>query len=317
MPSFDLDSSNALVAFAKDNWFVLLFWTIVLFVAYRAARPLVHRAVVRLTARTVAHVDPDLADLTAAEAEKRAATIEDLLNKTIQLAVVVVGVLVVLAVFDLFPVIAGLGIVVAALTLAGQSIVLDYLMGVLILIEGQYFLGDWIAVAGVEGTVEEVNLRRTVIRDASGTVHSVSNGLIRTSSNLTRMYAGLNVDVVVAYGTDIDRATAVVDRVGGEMAADPEWQGRLIDAPRLVRVGLLTDLGVTLKIGGRVRAADRWAAPGEFRKRLLAAFDAEGISIARRGAVVIGQAGTNPAIAVDDSVLGEASPDPGSPGPRE
>jgi moderate conductance mechanosensitive channel len=317
MPSFDLDQSNALVAFAKDNWFVLLFWTIVLFVAYRAARPLVHRAVVRLTARTVAQVDPDLVELTTAEAEKRAATIEDLLNKTIRLAVVGVGFLVVLAVFDLFPVIAGLGIVVAALTLAGQSIVLDYLMGVLILVEGQYFLGDWIQVDQVEGTVEEVNLRRTVIRDASGTVHSVSNGLIRTSSNLTRMYAGLNIDVVVAYGTDIDRATAVVDRVGREMIADPVWQGRLIDTPRLVRVGLLTDLGVTLKIGGRVKAVDRWAAPGEFRKRLLAAFDAEGITIARRGAVVIGQSGATPAVAVDDSVLGDVPSDPGGTGPQE
>jgi small-conductance mechanosensitive channel len=309
MPTVDLDQSNALVAFLKENWFVLLFWTIVLLVVYRLARPFVHRLVLRLTARATSRADGELADLSAAEAEKRAATIEDLINKTVRLAVLLVAFLVVLTVFDLFPVVAGLGIVVAALTLAGQSIVLDYLMGVLILVEGQYFIGDWIVVGGVEGTVEEVNLRRTVIRDASGTVHSVSNGLIRTSSNLTRMYAGLNLDVIVAYDTDIDAATAVVDRVGREMAADPEWVGRLIDVPKLVRVSALGDLGVTLKIGGRIKATDRWAAPGEFRKRLLAAFNAEGIRIARRETVVPGRDPMGGTAANDPNALDD---DPGA-----
>ncbi|MEI8334476.1 MAG: mechanosensitive ion channel family protein [Chloroflexota bacterium] len=315
MPTFDVDQSNALIAFLREKWFVLVFWTIVLLIAYRLARPFVHRLVLRLTVRATSRADGELADLSAAEAEKRAVTIEELISKTIRLGVLVVAFLVVLTIFDLFPVVAGLGLVAAALTLAGQSIVLDYLMGVLILVEGQYFIGDWIAVVGVEGTVEEVNLRRTVIRDASGTVHSVSNGLIRTSSNLTRMYAGLNLDVIVAYDTDIDLATAVVDRVGREMAADPQWTGRLIDVPTLIRVGALGDLGITLKIGGRVKATDRWAAPGEFRKRLLAAFNAEGIRIARRGTVVVGLDPAGGTVAVDPTDLdGVDDPDPGTGG---
>ncbi len=72
---------------------------------------------------------------------------------------------------------AGLVVVLAALTLAGQSIVLDYLMGLLILAEGQYYKGDWIAVGTVEGTVEEVGIRRTIVRDASGTVHSMPTSM--------------------------------------------------------------------------------------------------------------------------------------------
>jgi len=308
MLSLGSDSTEPLVTFVRANWFVLVFWAIVLVVAYRLARPLVHRLVVRVTARTAAHVDPELAELSKAEAEKRATTIEGLIEKTIRLAVVLVGILVVLTIFDLWPVIAGLGIVAAAITLAGQAIVLDYLMGILILVEGQYFIGDWIGTGGLEGTVEEITLRRTVIRDATGTVHSVSNGTIRTSSNFTRMYAGLNVDVTVAYDTDIDRATAVVDRVGREMFADPAWAARLIDVPHLVRVGLLGDLGVTLKIGGRVRAADRWSAPGEYRRRLVAAFQADGIQIARRGSVVIGQDGSGGSIVVDAADLDAPAP---------
>ena len=309
MPSFGSDQTTALADFLRANWLFIVFWAIVLVVAYRLARPLVHRLVVRLTARTAAHVDPELAELSKAEVEKRATTIEDLIEKTVRLAIVFVGILIVLTLFDLWPVIAGLGIVAAAITLAGQAIVLDYLMGILILVEGQYFLGDWIGAGGVEGTVEDITLRRTVIRDATGTVHSISNGTIRTSSNFTRMYAGIAVDVVVAYGTDIDRASAVVDRVGREMFDDAAWTGRLIDVPKLIRVGALSDLGITLKVGGRVRATDRWAAPGEYRRRLLAAFDAEGIQMARRGAFVIGQDAAGSAIAVDPGALdGPPSP---------
>lgn len=314
MPNLGSDQTDALAAFLRANWLLLAVWAIVLVVAYRLARPLVHRLVVRLTARTAANVDPELAELSKAEVEKRATTIEGLIEKTVRLAIVFVGILIVLTLFDLWPVIAGLGIVAAAITLAGQAIVLDYLMGILILTEGQYFLGDWIGAGGVEGTVEDITLRRTVIRDATGTVHSISNGTIRTSSNFTRMYAGLAVDVVVAYGTDVDRASAVVDRVGREMFDDPAWTGRLIDVPTLIRVGALSDLGITLKVGGRVRATDRWAAPGEYRRRLLAAFGAEGIQMARRGAVVIGQDASGGTIAVDPSVVDAPAP-PDVPAP--
>jgi small conductance mechanosensitive channel len=86
--------------------------------------------------------------------------------------VVAAAIAVVLAVFDLWSVLAGLGLVLAALTLAGQAIILDYLMGILILVEGQYFKGDVVQLGTIEGTVEEVGLRRTVVRDPSGTVHS-------------------------------------------------------------------------------------------------------------------------------------------------
>ncbi len=122
------------------------------------------------------------------------------------------GVLVIIGVFDLWPLFAGLGIVAAALTLAGQSIVLDYLMGILILVEGQYYVGDFVSLGGVEGTVEEIGFRRTTIRDTSGTVHSISNGEIRISSNFTRIYASAVVDIQGIRDEDVERAIDVMPR---------------------------------------------------------------------------------------------------------
>jgi small conductance mechanosensitive channel len=154
-------------------------------------------------------------------------------------------------------------------------------MGILILLEGQYFKGDWISVSGVEGEVEEVGLRRTVVRDASGTVHSISNREVRISSNLTRGHAVIRVEVLVPRGADVDRAIDVVDRVGREMAADPEWADRLVEPPHYTSVASITESGATLRVSGRVQPADRWKAAGELRRRIVGALTSEGIDTPR------------------------------------
>ena len=162
-----------------------------------------------------------------ADVEKRVATIEDLLVKVLKTAVVLTIVVVILGVFDLWSVLAGLGIVIAAITLAGQNIVLDYLMGILILVEGQYYKGDVVRINAVEGTVEEVGLRRTLVRDVRGTLHSISNGEIRTSANLTRTYAVAMVAIDGVPDHALEAAITVLEQVGRDLAADPALEGRV------------------------------------------------------------------------------------------
>ncbi|HYH92762.1 MAG TPA: mechanosensitive ion channel domain-containing protein, partial [Candidatus Saccharimonadales bacterium] len=170
-----------------------------------------------------------------------------------------------------------------------QTLVRDYLNGALILIENQFAKGDVVRLGGVAGTVEDFNLRRTTIRDMDGVVHTVPNGEIKVASNLTRVWARINQDVTVVYGTDIDRAITVVDEVGTAMTADPVWKRRILEAPRVERVEALGEYGVTLKILGSVRASEQWAASGEYRKRLLAALQANDIEIPRPQRVVLAQ----------------------------
>jgi small conductance mechanosensitive channel len=247
---------------------------------FRFARPLIHKALLGVFRAQQSALGEGTEP--AEEYAKRAATLEDLFAKLIRGGVIVAIVLVIFAVFNLWPLVAGLGIVAAALTLAGQSIVLDYLMGILILVEGQYFKGDTIRIGTVEGEVEEVGLRRTILRDASGTVHSVSNGEIRSSSNLTRLYAVMRVDVTIVRAEDLDRAITVIDQVGREMFADPVWKGRLLEQPSYSTVSALTQLGLTVRVTGKVRSADRWAAPGELRARLAVALAREHIETSIR-----------------------------------
>jgi small conductance mechanosensitive channel len=267
---------ESFVDWVTRNQLLILAGAVGLLLVFRYARPLVRRLTRRLI--TTRSDGPD-GQLHAEEVEKRVTSIEELMVRLVRLVIVGTLVLLALTVLDLLPVLAGLSVVAAAVTLAGQSIVLDYLMGVLILLEGQYYRGDWIAIGDVEGTVEDVGLRRTVIRDNAGTVHSVSNGLIRSSSNLTRVYAGLVVDIVIKAAADVERAIALVDVVGGQLTTDPDWAERILEPPHFTRIVDMRDTGVTLRVVGRVRANDRWSVPGELRRRLLVALTEAGIAL--------------------------------------
>jgi small-conductance mechanosensitive channel len=205
--------------------------------------------------------------------------------------IVIAGLMILQTAFrlDIGPAIAGLGIAGIAIGLGTQHLVRDYLNGALILVENQFAKGDVVRIAGVSGTVEDFTLRRTTLRDQDGTVHTVPNGEITVASNLTRVYARVNQDVQVVYGTDIEHATAVVARVGGEMREDPVWGPRILEAPSVERVSALGEYGVTLKIVGKVRASEQWAVGGELRKRLLAAFEAEGVEIPQPQRMVLAQ----------------------------
>ena len=261
----------------------LVIGAIVLFVLFRLARPAIHRVVVGLL-RAQTKSAP-AGSSTAEEVAKRAATLEDLLHKLVR-ALFVIGIAVlILSAFDLWPLLAGLGLVAAALTLAGQDIVLDYLMGFLILVEGQYYKGDWIAVAGplgaVEGEVEDIGMRRTTIRDATGTVHSVSNGLIRLSSNRTRIYSVASAEVTVLRPQELDRAIDVATTVATDMANDREWAPVLLDTPvQIAVIGMSVD-GVTFRVARRVSPPGRLKVASELRRRLALALSEAAIETRR------------------------------------
>jgi small-conductance mechanosensitive channel len=260
----------------------LVIGVIVLLALYRIVQPLIHRVVSGLV-----HVQQAALSeaIPAEETQKRASTLELVLQKFLRAALLIAIVFLILGVFDLWPLLASLGLIAAAITLAGQQIVLDYLMGLLILVEGPYFKGDWILVNGpgvnVEGEVEEIGLRRTTLRDSVGAVHSVSNGLIRVSSNTTRVYSLATVDVQILRPADLDRALAVAAKVGRELESAPEWGGRLFDAPINTWVIALTLDGAVIRVQRRVPPALRGPVTSELRRRLSAALAAESIGMGR------------------------------------
>lgn len=215
------------------------------------------------------------------EIKKRSDTLCSLLTK------IALGIIVILALVTILPefginitgMLVGLGIVGIAIGFGAQSLIRDYLSGIFILLEDQYDVGDVVRVAGIAGFVEEVGLRRTVLRDLDGIVHSISNGEIKAASNFTKGYSRVNLNISVAYGEDLDRVIKVINRVCKEMAEEPKWKADFITTPQVLRVNNLGDSGIDIKILGDTKPIKQWAVMGELRLRLKRTFDAEGIEI--------------------------------------
>ncbi|MFC1948550.1 mechanosensitive ion channel family protein [Chloroflexota bacterium] len=214
-------------------------------------------------------------------ADKRTATIVGVLTGAGRIVIGVVVILMILSEVGvpIGPMLAGLGVVGIAVGFGAQYLVRDLIAGIFIIWENQYRVGDVARVADVAGLVEAVTLRKTVLRDLDGIVHHIPNGEIRVASNYTRHFSRVNLDVSVAYGTDLDHAIAVINRVGNELAAEENWKGRIVTPPQVLRVNNLGNSGIEIKILGDVKPLEQWAIMGELRLRLKKAFDTEGIEI--------------------------------------
>jgi small-conductance mechanosensitive channel len=282
-----------------DTALPIILIVVITLVLLKLARIGVHGIVKTLLDRET--LEGTAQELSAVEVKKRMDTLEGLGTTVIRIFIIAIAALMILGELDLDigPAIAGLGVVGIAVGFGTQSIVRDYFTGALIMIENQYSKGDVVTIAGVSGTVEDFSLRRTTLRDLDGVVHTVPNGEVKVASNKTRVWARINQDVTVAYGTDIERAILVVNDVGDAMYADPAWRRRIMEAPHVERVEALGEYGITLKVLALVRATEQWAAGGELRKRLLAAFETHGIEIPRPQRVVLAR---------------DPSPDPFAPG---
>jgi len=272
----------------------ILLVVIVAFVSLRITRGFVHGVFKRLLDREAS--EGTARELTPSELQKRMTTLDGLGAGLLRFFIVVIAGLMILGLLgiDIGPAVAGLGIVGIAVGFGSQSLVKDYFNGALILVENQFGKGDVVRIAGVEGTVEDLSLRRTTVRDFDGNVHTVPNSAIVVASNLTRGWARITEDLHLPSADLVDAATEVVNRVGREMAADAVWHRRLLQPPRVERIEALGPAGITVKIGARVDAAHRWTATSELRRRLMDGFREKGLPYVPSGAAP-GGAPTAPA----------------------
>jgi len=213
--------------------------------------------------------------------EKRTSTLLSIFKGMGRVFIVIVAIMMVLSEVGIAvaPILAGFGIAGIAIGFGAQYLIRDLIAGIFIILENQYRVGDVARVADIAGLVEEVTLRKTVLRDLDGIVHHVPNGEIKTASNFTRHFSRVNLNISVGYGTDLDHAISVINRVGKELTEDENWRKVIKSPPQVLRVDNLGDSGIDIKILGDVEPIRQWDVMGELRLRLKKAFDAEGIEI--------------------------------------
>jgi small conductance mechanosensitive channel len=216
------------------------------------------------------------------EVDKRIDTLTGVANTTLSAVAITIALLSVLPSFgiNVQALIAGAGIAGIAIGFGTQSLVRDIVGGVFILVENQYGQGDVVHLAGVEGVVEDVNLRRTVLRDQDGTVHNIPHGAIAVASNKTRLISRVNLVVTVQHGADLNAVFDAVDRTGQQLAQDPEWEAAVTSPPKALGVEDLRPAGIDVRILGETLPNRQWEVMREMRLRLTKTFDAAGIKLA-------------------------------------
>lgn len=216
------------------------------------------------------------------EAEKkREDTISRIFNGAVNVLIYVTVLLMILSELgmEIGPLLATAGVAGLAVGFGGQYLIRDLISGFFIILENQYRIGDVVCFGDICGLVEDISLRMTTLRDLDGTVHCVPHGEIKTVSNLSKDFSRVNLNIGVAYSSDLEKVIQVINAVGNELAQEYEWKNKIIKPPQFVRVNDFGDSAVIVKIIGETKPLEQWSVSGEFRKRIKIAFDREGIEI--------------------------------------
>jgi moderate conductance mechanosensitive channel len=179
---------------------------------------------------------------------------------------------------SLGPFIASAGVIGLGISFGAQSIFKDMLTGIFILVENQYSVGDVIKIAGLTGSVEDLSLRVTKLRDGDGTVYIVPNSQITTVSNLSRDFSVATLSVSVDARENPDRVMKVLGGLAKALRSDEAFKDVVIADPDILGVDKITGYEVLYPINFRVMANQRDGVMRELRRRILLAFAKEKIA---------------------------------------
>ncbi len=214
------------------------------------------------------------------EAEKRATTIMTALNKVVTLTIWLFALVMALAQINskIEPILAGLGVAGLAVGFGAQTLIKDWLGGIFLLLEDQARIGDAVTINGISGTVEEINLRTTVLRGENGSVYVIANGSITTLANSTRDYSYYVFETLLAHGSDADRALAIVESTASELQQEERFKPLILAPIEVFGIDKLSDRGVTIKARIKTLAGKNGDVGRELNKRVRLKLIAEKIT---------------------------------------
>lgn len=209
------------------------------------------------------------------------ATIIQIVHWVVVVLLIVSALLMLLATFgiDITPVLASAGVAALGVSLGAQTLIKDFIGGILVILENQYTVGDVISVGGVQGRVEHITLRATQVRGLDGDLHVIPNGEIRVLTNLTRDWSRVTLDLGVAYEEEMDHALAVLAAAGEAFAQDPTYAPDLLEPPEVLGAVSLGDSAVILRMAVKTAPGKQWEIGRALRKAVLAACDREGVEL--------------------------------------
>ena len=195
---------------------------------------------------------------------------------------------------DLKPLLASAGVVGLGISFGAQSLFKDMLNGMFILLENQFNVGDVVRIAGLTGTVEDLSLRSTTLRDGDGTLHFIPNSQIATVSNQSREFSVASLPVSVDATADPDRVVALLRRIAVEVRQDPTFKDVAVADPDVPGIDRISGREVIYPISIRVRANQKDGILRALRKQVLLAFEHENIALGTPTSTIVMQQASDP-----------------------
>jgi moderate conductance mechanosensitive channel len=194
---------------------------------------------------------------------------------------------------DMKPLLASAGIAGLAIGFGAQTLVKDVINGFFILIENQYDIGDVVRIAGVKGTVEDMTMRRTILRDADGTQHVIPNSEIKIVSNMTRDWAQVALHVPVAYDENSERVIMLLQEIGKELRNDLRFADLIVGDPEVPGIERVSGGEVEyLMLVKTLPGSAQYTVSRELRRRIKERFEKEKIRSATPARVYVMDAET-------------------------
>ncbi|MGP8260077.1 MAG: mechanosensitive ion channel family protein [Acidobacteriaceae bacterium] len=218
----------------------------------------------------------DLADLQT-DNPQRASELRTLAAILRATAYGIIGFIVLLHILSVFninltPLLASAGVVGVGIGLGAQSLFKDVLNGIFILLENQYNVGDTVRIAGLAGTVVDLTLRVTTLRDTDGTVHYIPNSQVATVSNTSRDFTVATLSLAVDASADPDRVLDLLRSTALTLRNDPAFQQIVLADPVIPGVDAIAGRVVTYPVSIRVAVNQKDPVLRELRRRILQAF---------------------------------------------
>lgn len=234
--------------------------------------------------------------LTAEEEHRREETLVRIFTTSIGVVIWTVSILMGLEAVgvNIAPLLAAAGIAGIALGFAGQHLIRDLISGLFIIMENQYRIGDRVCCDDTCGVVEDITMRMTTLRDLDGVVHHISHGEIKRVSNQSKHFSRVNLNVGVAYHSDIEQVIAVVNQVGKDLAEDQVWRAAIVKPPQFLRIEDFGETAMIIKILGETKPLKQPEVTGELRKRIKTAFDSNGIEMSPAHLLIPQKTSTRP-----------------------
>lgn len=197
-------------------------------------------------------------------------TISSAIYSVVRVVIIFIAITLILDVFGIntSTLIATAGVGGVAIALGTQTVIEDFIKGILIIVDDKIRVGEWIKVAGIEGEVEDIDFRVTKVRDFNGSLHIIPNSQITSVQNFNRGEIIADTTFSVSYDTPLDEIKEMVDDISKKLLDKEENKDLFIERFKIFEINSLEAFSYKVRITATVKDGEQWQIGRQAREMI-------------------------------------------------